>query len=48
MGLSGKGVDILPAGGRGKVEGDLASRLNPAQAGRWEDSTAAGVERIGG
>jgi len=48
MCLSGAGVDLLPAGGGGVVEGDLAGLLEPERAGRPEDSPAVVVERLGG
>jgi len=48
MCLSGAGVDVLPAGGGGEVEGDLARRLEPERAGRREDSPAVVVERVAG
>jgi len=48
MCLSGAGVDVLPAGGGGEVEGDLAGLLEPERAGRPEDSPAVVVERLGG
>jgi len=48
MCLSGAGVHVLPAGGRGEVEGDLAGLLEPERAGRPEDSPAVVVQRLGG
>ena len=48
MCLSGAGVDVIPAGGGGEVEGDLAGLLEPERAGRREDSPAAVVERVAG
>jgi len=46
--LSEAGVDVLPAAGGGEVLGDSASRLEPKQARRREDSPAAVVERVAG
>jgi len=48
MSLSVAGVDVLPDGGGGEVEGDLAGRLESERAGRREDSPAVVVERLGG
>jgi len=48
MCLSGAEVDVLPAGGGGKVEGEMAGLLKPERAGRPEDSPAVVVERLGG
>jgi len=42
------GVDNLPAGGGGEVEGDLAGLLEPQQGGYREDSPAAMVEPVAG
>ena len=48
MCLSGAGGDVLPAGGGGEVEGDLAGLLEPERAGQPEDSPAVVVERLEG
>jgi len=44
----GGGVDVLPAGVGGEVEGDLAGLLEPERAGRQDDSPALGVAPLGG
>jgi len=44
----GAGVDVLPAGGGGEVEGNLAGRLKSEQAGRQDDVPAAMVGCVAG